>query len=611
MVRSVRRARHQRAGGALAPPGPRRWCSGPGEMSHGCHNCLMNAPLLLQLARLLACAAILGSLWAAAQPDVAPSRHADIEGVSDLRPWTSGNVLAAKLRTPRSALEMFLEAGKDGRFDEAAGVLNLSDLSMSHRRERGPDLAEKLYFVLDRRLGVDWSEVPDRPDGARDMSAAFADNEALTAPAPRTNLRVGEISGDTAPVEIRLERIQPSDMPPVWLIARSTVRSIDALYEKHGPGWIERNAPSWALTRFGAAPVWQWLGFVLLVLFSFGVGMGIQRLVLRVLANSDREQLRGLVSDVARPLAVLTNVSVLWLTSTTLLSLPGAPGRWIATTLTALFVVAITWLAMNAANVLSEYIAQHWLGGWSESDGKEAQRRRTNLSVARRTIVFAVLLIGLAIAMAQFEGFRTVGASLLASAGVAGIILGVAAQGSLSNIMAGIQIALTRLIQIGDTVYFQESWGTVEDITYTYVIIRTWDQRRIAVPNHHIISTPLENWAMIHTNMIMPVVLHVDYRTPIDVLRRRYEEVLEAAEGWDRVQAPRLQVIDANEDTLQIRVLCSAGDAFTAWDLHCRVREELVAFLRDWDDGRYLPRSRVRIEGEGALADAGGRVDAG
>lgn len=572
---------------------------------------LMNARLILWVARFLACAVILGSAWAAAEPNVAPSEHAGVEPASDLRPWTSGDVFAANLRTPRSALETFLEAGKDGRFDDAAGVLNLSDLSMSDRRERGPDLAQKLHFVLNRRLGVDWREIPDRPDGARDMSAAFAEDEALTAPVPRNNLRVGEISGATAPVEIRLERVQPSDMPPVWLIARSTVRSIDVLYERHGPGWIERNAPAWALTRLGAAPVWQWLGFVLLVLLSIAIGMGLQRLVLRWLASSKRQHIRGLVSHAARPLAVLTTVSILWLTSTTLLSLAGAPGRWISTTLTAMFVVAITWLAMNTANVLSEYIVQHWLGGWAESDGKVAQRRRTNLSVARRAIVFAVLLVGVAIAMAQFEAFRTVGASLLASAGVAGIILGVAAQGSLSNVMAGIQIALTQLIQIGDTVYFEESWGTVEDITYTYVIIRTWDQRRIAVPNHHVISNPLENWAMINTNMIRTVVLHVDYRTPIDVLRQRYVEVLEATEAWDRVQAPRLQVIDANDDTLQVRMLCSAKDAFTAWDLHCHVREELVAFLRDWDDGRYLPRSRVRIEGEGALGDAGGRADAG
>ncbi|MFO8149788.1 MAG: mechanosensitive ion channel, partial [Trueperaceae bacterium] len=562
----------------------------------------MHARLIVRTARVLACAALLGSPWAgAAEPTGAPPGIAGIERVSDLGPWTGGDDLPAKLRTPRSALETFLEAGKEGRFTEAAGVLNLSDLQMYDRIDRGPDLAEKLYFVLERRLDVNWREVPDRPDGAADMSAAFLEEGAWTAPEPRHNLRIGEISGGTAPVEIRLERVQASDMPPVWLIGRSTVRSIDVVYERHGPGWFDRNAPAWAWATFGAAPVWQWLGFILLVLLSVAIGLGLQRLVLRWLATSKRRRIRGLVGDVARPLAVLASVSVLWLTSSTLLSLSGPSGRWVATTLAALFVVAITWLAVNTVNSLSEFVFRQRLAGSADPAGKRARLHLTNLSVARRTIVFAVLLVGVAVALAQFDAFRTVGASLLASAGVAGIILGVAAQGSLSNVIAGIQIALTQLIRIGDAVYFEGNWGTIEDITYTYVIVRTWDLRRIAVPNRYLIAHPLENWEMTQPNMILPVILHVDYRAPVEVLRNRYAEVLEASEGWDRVQAPRLQVIDATEDTMKVRVLCSAKNASTAWDLHCHVREELVAFLRDWDDGRYLPRSRVRVEGEGAL----------
>ena len=572
----------------------------------------MDARPILRLAHVLACVAVFASPWAgAAEPTSTPSGSAGVVLATDLGPWTGGVDLAARLRTPRSALETFLEAGEVGRFELAAGVLNLSDLPVAVRGDTGPDLAAKLHFVLDDRLNVDWRELPDRPDGARDAAAASVEEAVAVAPVARHNLRVGEISGGTAPVEIRLERVRSADGPPVWLIARSTVRSIDVLYELHGPGWIERNAPGWALTRFGAAPVWQWLGFALLVALSVAIGIGVRRLLRWWLATSERPRVRDLVRQTARPLAALAGVSFLWLTSSTLLSLSGAPGRWVSTSLTALFVVAVTWLAKNGADSLAEFVVQKWLGGWGESDGKGAQRVRTNLTVARRTIVFVVLLVGLAIALAQFAAFRTVGASLLASAGVAGIILGVAAQGSLSSVVAGIQIAMTKLIRIGDAVFFEEHWSTVEDITYTYVVLRTWDERRIAVPNRYVISHPLQNWAMTEPNMILPVILHVDYRTPIDVLRRRYVEVLEATEEWDRVQEPKLQVIDATEETLQVRVLCSAKDASTAWNLHCHVREVLVAFLRDWDDGRFLPRRRMRIEGEGALADGGGPTKAG
>jgi small-conductance mechanosensitive channel len=561
----------------------------------------------LSLVALVLCfVAILGAGWTLSQDATTSNAlEAGVEPAPDLQPWTSGDVVAARLRTPRSALETFLEAGADGRFGEAAGVMNLSDVPMSDRRDLALELAEKLYFVLDRRLDVDWRTVPDRPDGAQDVSLTLlGDGEALGTPAARHNLRIGQIPGGTAPVEIRLERVQPPDMAPVWLIARSTVRSIDALYDRNGPGWFDRNAPPWALTTFGTTPVWQWLGFALLVLLSLGVGLGVQRLVLRWLASSERRRIRGLVSDVARPLAVLATVSVLWLTTGTLLTLTGPPSRWIATSLTALFVIASTWLAMNVVNSLSEFVVRERLHGMAESDATRARRHLTNLSVARRAIVFAVLLVGLAVALAQFDTFRTLGASLLASAGVAGIVLGVAAQGSLSNVMAGIQIALTQLVRIGDTVYFEENWGTVEDITYTFVIIRTWDQRRIAVPNRYIIAHPLENWEMTNPNMIMPVLMHVDYRTPIDELRRHYVAVLEAAPAWDREQPPSLQVVEAKEDVLQVRVLCSAKDATTAWDLHCHIREELAAFLREWDDGRYLPRSRIHLDDRSLSAGA-------
>jgi small-conductance mechanosensitive channel len=550
------------------------------------------------IGMIVACAVLLAASVDAAgvtPPDAATAA----EPAPSLTPWTTGEATAAALRTPRAALEAFLRAGEAERYWEAAGVLNLSDLPVSERRDRGLELARMLHFVIDRRLDIDWRDLPDRPDGARDVAIGFAaDGASTAAPAPRHNLLVGQISGVRAPVEIRLERVQPPDMPPVWLIARSTVRSIDMLYDRHGPAWLERTVPAWVLARLGTNDAWQWIGFVGLVVLSIAVGNGVQRLVARWMATSPRRRIRGLASEVARPLTFLVTVSVLWIATTTLLTLTGPLSRWVGTALAALQVIAITWLGMSAINYLSEYVGRQQVDRLALSDEVGARRQLTYLSVARRVFIFLVLILGLGVVLAQFAVFRTLGTSLLASAGVAGIVLGIAAQGSLANIMAGIQIALTQLVRIGDAVYFEEQWGTIEDITYTFVVIRTWDQRRIAVPNRHIIAHPIENWEMNNANMILPVILHVDYRTPVDELRRRYAEILEAAPDWDRLQEPNLQVIDAKEDVLVIRALCSAENAATAWNLHCRVREELVAFVREWDGGRYLPRSRVTVEGE-------------
>jgi small-conductance mechanosensitive channel len=566
-----------RRGDATDRPGPRRAARLIGVMA--------------------ACAVLLAASAGAA--GVTPPDAASAEPAPSLTPWTTGEATAAALRTPRAALEVFLRAGEAERYWEAAGVLNLSDLPVSDRRDRGLALARMLHFVIDRRLDIDWRDLPDRPDGARDVAVGFAaDGASTAAPAPRHNLLVGQISGDRAPVEIRLERVQPPDMPPVWLIARSTVRSIDMLYDRHGPAWLERTVPAWVLERLGTHDAWQWLGFVVLVVLSMAVGNGVQRLVARWMATSPRRRIRGLASEVARPLTFLVTVSVLWVATTTLLTLTGPLSRWVGTALAALQVIAVTWLGMSAINYLSEYVARQQVDRLALSDEVGARRQLTYLSVARRVFIFLVLILGLGVVLAQFAVFRTLGTSLLASAGVAGIVLGIAAQGSLANIMAGIQIALTQLVRIGDAVYFEGQWGTIEDITYTFVVIRTWDQRRIAVPNRHIIAHPIENWEMTNANMILPVMLHVDYRTPVDELRRHYAEILEAAPDWDRVQEPNLQVVDAKEDVLVVRALCSAADAATAWKLHCHLREELVAFVRDWDGGRYLPRSRVKLEGE-------------
>ncbi len=535
-------------------------------------------------------ALLLGAAVSAATPEAL-----SMEPAPELHAWTMP-ARAVALRTPRSAFETFLVAGSAGRFGEAATVLNLSDLDDDVRQRRSADLAQRLYIVIDRRLAVDWRALPDRSDGARDHPAG---SEADVAPTPRNNVLIGEIGGVLAPVEVRLERLEPDGTPPVWVIARSTVRSIDALYERHGPGWLERIIPAWAVGAVGPAVVWQWIGFLALVAVSVGVGNLIRRMVQRWLATSERRRIRGLADEVGRPLVLLASVLVLWLASSTLLTLTGPPSRIVSAFMAAVLVGAATWLVMSVINYLSEYVARQRFDEMAESDAMTARRHLTNLSVFRRLFIILVLLLGIGLALAQFDALRTLGTSLLASAGAAGIVLGIAAQGSLSNIMAGIQIALTRLVRIGDAVYFDDQWGSIEDITYTFVIIRTWDQRRIAVPNRYLIANPIENWEMTNPNMIMPVLLHVDYRTPVEALRRRYVELLEAAADWDREQPPSLQVVAANEDVIQVRVLCSAKDAATAWNLHCYLREELVAFLRGWDGGRYLPRSRVVIEPTG------------
>ena len=230
------------------------------------------------------------------------------------------------------------------------------------------------------------------------------------------------------------------------------------------------------------------------------------------------------------------------------------------------------------------------------------RRIHTQAKVLVRTVMVLIVIIGTGAALMTFPNVRRVGASLLASAGVAGLVAGIAARPVLGNLIAGLQIALTQPIRLDDVVVIQGEWGRIEEITGSFVSVRLWDQRRLVVPLQWIIENPFTNWTRSSSEIIGTVYLSVDYRTPLAPLREELARLVHAAPEWDgRVQV--LQVTDATERTMQLRALVSAADSSSCWDLRCRVREGLIAYLQD----RYpqcLPRSRMELYPHDAAPDA-------
>jgi len=220
--------------------------------------------------------------------------------------------------------------------------------------------------------------------------------------------------------------------------------------------------------------------------------------------------------------------------------------------------------------------------------------------VARRAVTFIVVIVGIIIILSQFRSFQKLGISLLASAGVATVLLGIAGQSTLGNIIAGIQIAITKPARIGDTVIMRDQWGFVEDIGFTYMIVRTWDERRLVVPLKMVISETFENWSLKNPAQIKPIDFYVDYRMDVDRLRNKFKELLEASELWDREQAPSVQVIAVTEKSMKIRALCSAKDSYAAWDLHCALMESLIKYVGSLDNGAYLAKSRLVVHDDSA-----------
>lgn len=231
----------------------------------------------------------------------------------------------------------------------------------------------------------------------------------------------------------------------------------------------------------------------------------------------------------------------------------------------------------------------------AESAGDlRARSVHTQTRVLSRTLMTLVGVIGAATILMTFPGVRQIGASLLASAGLAGLVAGIAARPVLGNLIAGLQIALTQPLRIGDMLIVDGESGRVEELTGSYVVVRLWDERRLIVPLEWFIQNPFQNWTRSSSELIGTVFLWVDYAMPLEPLRQELQRICRAAPEWDG-RLCLLQVTDASERAMQLRILLSASDAAQTWDLRCRVREALIAFIQGaYAD--YLPRQRASFD---------------
>nr|WP_269328548.1 mechanosensitive ion channel domain-containing protein [Kineosporia babensis] len=213
------------------------------------------------------------------------------------------------------------------------------------------------------------------------------------------------------------------------------------------------------------------------------------------------------------------------------------------------------------------------------ADNRRIRRARTQITLVRRVLGVVVIVLGVAAVLMSFPQMRTFGASLLASAGVAGIIAGLAAQTTLGNMFAGLQLAFTDAVRIDDVVVVEGEWGWIEEITLTYVVVHLWDERRLVLPTSYFVTTPFQNWTRNQARILGSVMLYLDYATPLTELREYAQKVIDANPLWDR-QAWVLQVVDTTETTMLVRVLASAHDGPSAWDLRCDIREALLTWLQ-------------------------------
>lgn len=250
---------------------------------------------------------------------------------------------------------------------------------------------------------------------------------------------------------------------------------------------------------------------------------------------------------------------------------------------------SLVWVCVKAVRVLEESLLCNY--DLTAQNNIEARVVHTQVRVFRNLAIFLTVVVGGGIALMTFPQVQKIGVSLLASAGVAGVVIGFAAQRSIATLIAGIQIALTQPVRIDDVVIVENEWGRIEEITLTYVVVRIWDKRRLVLPITYFIEKPFQNWTRVSADIIGTVVIHTDYTVPVCDMREAYKKILDESGMWDG-EAWGLQVTDANERTMQVRALLSAPDSGVQWNLRCHVREKLIGWLQQHHP-EALPMTRV------------------
>ncbi|WP_405879186.1 mechanosensitive ion channel family protein [Streptomyces sp. NBC_01136] len=255
-------------------------------------------------------------------------------------------------------------------------------------------------------------------------------------------------------------------------------------------------------------------------------------------------------------------------------------------TLTLILIGSAAWLVIRIATAIVEssytrYAAAH-------RDPARVRRVRTQVTLIQRVVSAIVAVVAAASMLLTFPAMRAAGASLLASAGILGIVAGVAAQSTLANLFAGLQIAFGDMVRLGDTVVVDGEWGTVEEITLTFLTVRTWDERRITMPVSYFTSKPFENWSRGTPQMTGIVFFHVDHSAPVEAMREQLRDILRECPAWDG-RDYGLAVTDSTPNTMEVRALVTAKDAADIWTVRVTVRERMIRWLTD-EHPYALPR---------------------
>ncbi|PAU73867.1 mechanosensitive ion channel family protein [Vreelandella alkaliphila] len=495
--------------------------------------------------------------------------------------------------SPREMVRSFLAFTESEDYATAAHLLNLNDIDPGEQQAQGAELARQLAEVLKRGEWLNASNMSGRQDAVIEDPSG----QNPLAGEPQRNIELAALKVDGQAYDVRLGRYRVGEEDPVWLVMPESVSFIPALYEEYGPSMLERYIPERLKASFGMLKIWEWLAIPIFLIAIGTVGVVtyyLVGLVARILPS-------GVSTIFADQIGVPMAMIVMSLVTQMLLDYVVSFSAIATTTFRVLLISIMAWgagtIALRFVDTIMLRLTRRLVGEIDDTKPKDQRRLLTSLYALRRAIIL-ITVTGVSIyILGQVQLFETLGLSILASASVLAVLVGVAGQTVLGNILSSFQLSLAKPIRIGDLVIFEGEWCYVEGIFYTYIRLRSWDERRLIVPVTYFTSKPFDNLSVKSTKMYRSLVLTLHLSADIGLLRDKFLEF--AKEEENVVEHHKLLCyVTAQTGTAQtITCYLMTSDPMAGWTAEMNLREKLLAFIRD-NHPEWWPREIMVISHE-------------
>lgn len=496
----------------------------------------------------------------------------------------------AKRMSPRETIRSFLDFTEEENYADAAHLLNLADIDPSEQATRGAELAKQLAEVLRRGEWLNASNLPGRQDAAIEDPSG----QNPQAGQPRRNIELAALRVEGQAYDVRLGRYRVDEDDPVWLIMPESVSSIPTLYEEYGPSMLESYIPERFKSSFGVLKVWEWLAIPVFLVTIGIVGVAtyyLVGLIARVLPS-------GVSTIFADQIGVPVALIVMSLVTQMLLDYVVSFSAVATTTFRVLLIAIMAWgagtIALRLVDTIMLRMTRRLVGEIDDTKPRDKRRLLTSLYALRRVIILITVVSVSVYVLGQIQLFESLGLSILASASVLAVLVGIAGQAVLGNILSSFQLSLAKPIRIGDLVIFEGQWCYVEGIFYTFIRLRSWDERRLIVPVTYFTSKPFENLSVKSTKMYRFMELTLHLSADISQVREKFFEFAKEEDSVIEHHKLLCYVTGQTEHAQTVTCYLMTSDPMAGWTAEMNVREKLMAYIRD-EHTDWWPRDVVVI----------------